>query len=96
MKASETLLKKLNQLPAAKPDAWEKDATRDYKASAFNPEENELVSLEALKERVKRASGRISIRVPKQLHADLINAAEENGVSLNQYISYLLSSGTRR
>lgn len=31
------------------------------------------------------------IRIPKELHRDLIEAAEKNGVSLNQYAMYKLA-----
>ncbi len=36
-------------------------------------------------------SGRITLRTPKTLHRKLIEQAEREGVSLNQYINYLLS-----
>ncbi len=36
-------------------------------------------------------SGRILVRVPKSLHKRLIERAKVEGVSLNQYILYLLS-----
>lgn len=39
----------------------------------------------------KTYSGRISVRIPKELHKELIKAAAENNVSLNQFILYKLS-----
>lgn len=39
-------------------------------------------------------SGRITVRTPKSLHRDLIKQAEKEGVSLNQYLVYLLSKGS--
>jgi len=36
-------------------------------------------------------SGNIMLRMPKTLHRDLIDNAEREGVSLNQYILYKLS-----
>lgn len=36
-------------------------------------------------------SGRFLIRVPRRLHADLSRAAKREGVSLNQYVLYLLA-----
>jgi len=36
-------------------------------------------------------SGQIRIRIPKSLHASLSNEAKKEGVSLNAYISHLLS-----
>lgn len=36
-------------------------------------------------------SGRLLLRIPKELHKQLIEAARENGVSLNQYALYKLA-----
>ena len=36
-------------------------------------------------------SGKFLMRVPKQLHAELSRQAKAQGVSLNQYVLYLLS-----
>ncbi len=35
------------------------------------------------------------MRVPKRLHAELAHAAKSQGVSLNQYVLYLLTSFCR-
>ena len=40
----------------------------------------------------RQYSGRISLRVPKTLHAILAMEAEKEGVSLNQYVLYRLST----
>jgi len=37
-------------------------------------------------------SGKVLLRMPRRLHAQLARAAKQEGVSLNQYIVYLLSS----
>jgi len=37
------------------------------------------------------ASGKFLMRIPKRLHADLSRAAKREGVSLNQYVLYLLT-----
>ncbi len=37
-------------------------------------------------------SGKFLMRVPKRLHADLVRAAKSQGVSLNQYVLYLLAA----
>lgn len=39
----------------------------------------------------KEYSGRLMVRIPKELHRDLIEAAKKNGVSLNQYAMYKLA-----
>lgn len=44
-------------------------------------------------ERREDYSGRILIRIPKYLHEALIDQASDQGISLNQHISSLLSSG---
>lgn len=38
-------------------------------------------------------SGKFNIRVPKLLHAQLADLSDENGVSLNQMVTMLLTSG---
>ena len=41
-------------------------------------------------------SGRITLRTPKSLHKDLVEQAQSEGISLNQYITYLLSKDSSR
>lgn len=36
-------------------------------------------------------SGKFRLRIPKQLHAALVNEALEQGISLNSYVIHLLS-----
>ena len=38
-------------------------------------------------------SGKFLMRVPKRLHAEMAHAARVQGVSLNQYVLYLLTKG---
>ena len=38
-------------------------------------------------------SGKFLMRVPKRLHAELAHAAKSQGVSLNQYVLYVLTRG---
>ena len=37
-------------------------------------------------------SGRFVMRIPKRLHADLAKSAKRQGVSLNQYVLFLLTA----
>lgn len=37
--------------------------------------------------------GKFLVRIPKSLHRDLVRAAKREGVSLNQYVTSLLTSG---
>jgi predicted RNase H-like HicB family nuclease len=41
----------------------------------------------------KKYSGKVLLRMPQSLHGQLCNAAEREGVSLNQYMVYLLTEG---
>jgi hypothetical protein len=43
-------------------------------------------------ERAKRPSGRLLLRMPAELHAELAQAAEREGVSLNAYITQSLAA----
>jgi len=45
---------------------------------------------------VEEYSGKILIRIPKDLHRTLAHTAEREGVSLNQYIASLLAAGVQR
>jgi len=45
---------------------------------------------------VEEYSGKILIRIPKNLHRVLSRAAKQEGVSLNQYITSLLAAGVQR
>jgi antitoxin HicB len=38
-------------------------------------------------------SGKFNVRLPKSLHRELAESAKEEGVSLNQYVTMLLSRG---
>ena len=43
--------------------------------------------------RERQASGRLLVRMPRSLHADLARTADVEGVSLNQLITGILASG---
>ena len=58
------------------------------RANAENPEDT--VTLEEYKAQ-REYSGRLLLRIPKELHKQLVEAAKENGVSLNQYALYKLA-----
>jgi antitoxin HicB len=42
-----------------------------------------------------RFSGQFNVRVPKDLHGELARKAEEEGVSLNALVTYLLSRSVK-
>ncbi len=41
-------------------------------------------------------SGRLSLRLPRSLHAELVRSANREGVSVNQYVLYLVSAAQRK
>lgn len=49
------------------------------------------VCREAGIEPFKTFSGKFNVRIPAELHANIVNAATANGKSLNQWISEVLS-----
>ncbi|MDR1604737.1 MAG: type II toxin-antitoxin system HicB family antitoxin [Gracilibacteraceae bacterium] len=81
-------LDKLSLLPTVEPDALdlallaEADAESDPKDDG-TPLENVIAAREY--------NGKILLRVPKDLHAELTATAKSQGVSLNQYCLYKLA-----
>lgn len=72
--------------PAEKPTA--EDLAAFAEADAEDPAG--AVTLEEYKAS-REYSGKLMLRVPKELHKALAEAAKANGVSLNQYALYKLS-----
>ena len=67
----------------------EEEAASLAAAEAMN--DGSAVSLEQLRDELEGYSGRLVLRIPRSLHRALKNAAELEGVSLNQYMLYKLS-----
>ncbi len=59
-------------------------------AQAEAEDPSETVTLAAYKSQ-REYSGKLMLRIPKELHRQLAEAAKENGVSLNQYALYKLA-----
>lgn len=38
-------------------------------------------------------SGKFLVRVPKELHRELVRNSQKNGISLNQYVQYIITKG---
>jgi hypothetical protein len=38
-------------------------------------------------------SGKFLVRIPKELHRELVRRANKNGTSLNQYLQYVITKG---
>ena len=79
---------KLATIPEAEPDEW--DQTMLAEVDAETDTDLDAVMLDVVAAR-HECSGRISVRVPKELHYTLLESAKENGVSLNQYVMYKLA-----
>lgn len=76
----------IDALPAEKPTA--EDLAAFAEADAEDPAE--AVTLEEFKA-MHEYSGNLMLRIPKELHKSLAEAAKANGVSLNQYAMYKLA-----
>lgn len=69
-------------------EATAEDLAAFAAADAENPADT--VTLDEYKAR-REYSGKLMLRIPKELHRQLAEAAKENGVSLNQYALYKLA-----
>ncbi len=83
----------LDKAEEVMPERWEKKAIdRALKAD----ESEKLTSFEDFKQEMEAEdSGKLSLRIAKCLHTELKQEAKEQGISLNQYISYVLASRPR-
>ena len=77
---------KLDLISEVEPDEWDLKMLADIDADM----DKSAISLDAIRA-FKECSGKLSVRVPKELHFDLLKRANENGISLNQYIVYKLA-----
>ena len=78
---------KLKQLPVEEPD--EIDCA--MLAEAEEMDDGTTITLEELKRNLEGYSGKLVLRIPRSLHRELKEAAEIEGVSLNQYMLYKLA-----
>lgn len=60
-------------------------------AAAESMDDGTAISLDQLREELDGYSGRLVLRIPRSLHRALKQAADVEGVSLNQYMLYKLS-----
>lgn len=79
--------------PSEEPDEWDKEMI----AKIIPSEPSERITLEEFdakirERRTKEYSGKLNIRIPKMLHQDLADEAKMQGVSLNHYISHILTA----
>ena len=79
---------KLASIPSVEPDEVDLQLMADMEADA----DQTTIPLEKVIEK-RECSGKILLRIPKELHLDLIETAKQEGVSLNQYCLYKLARG---
>lgn len=60
-------------------------------AQAKAENDGSTVSLESYKKELDEYSGKLVLRIPRSLHKQLKEAAQMEGVSLNQYMLYKLA-----
>ena len=72
----------LDEVPAMREDARRGWIETEYEEGRSVPEPSH-----------QEYSGKFNVRIPKSLHRALVDAASQDGVSLNQYVVMLLSSG---
>ena len=86
----EEIEKKFASFPSVEPD--EIDLQMMAEAAADPDTGSATISLEEMKQK-REYSGKIPLRIPRELHRDLAETAKDQGVSLNQYCLYILSRG---
>lgn len=81
--------KRLAEIDAREPEEpTSADLAAFAEAEAEDPAET--ITLEEYRAQ-REYSGKLMLRIPKELHLDLVEAAKRNGVSLNQYAAYKLA-----
>jgi len=78
--------KRLADIPEEAPDEWDLKLLEEIDAET----DERYTPLEEIRS-LRECSGKISLRVPKELHYRLLKSAKNNGVSLNQFIVYKLA-----
>lgn len=55
--------------------------------------DKEIPIPEPQEQREEEFSGKFLVRVPKELHRELVRNSNKNGISLNQYVQYIITKG---
>ncbi|MBQ9413128.1 MAG: toxin-antitoxin system HicB family antitoxin [Oscillospiraceae bacterium] len=84
---SNEFVKKLSALPEVEPDDIDTAMLRE----AQEVNDDTAVPLEDFKRDLEEFSGKFVLRIPRSLHRSLKEAADREGVSLNQYVLYKLA-----
>lgn len=84
------LEKKFAEINARPPETLTAEEAR-HLAEAEAMDDGSSVSLDEFKASLEAYSGKLVLRIPRSLHKQLKEAADIEGVSLNQYMLYKLS-----
>jgi hypothetical protein len=82
--------KRFAEINAQEPEELTEDEALSL-AAAESMDDGATVDLEEFKKQLEEYSGRLVLRIPRSLHKSLKEAAEIEGVSLNQYMLYKLA-----
>ena len=90
---SSEFAKLIANAPVVEPDEIDLEMLAEIDADADTDTEKEGISWDEYKKKreARTQNGKIALRIPKTLHQDLVEAAKEEGVSLNQYCLYKLA-----
>jgi len=83
-------MKKLANIPTVEPDELDRELLAEIDRE--NDPADIGKSLDIIREE-REFNGRILLRIPKELHAELVKSAKNQGVSLNQFCLYMLTKG---
>ena len=82
--------KRFAEINAREPDELTpEEAASLAKAEAMD--DGTTIALEDFRKSLEEYSGKLVLRIPRSLHKELKDAAEVEGVSLNQYMLYKLA-----
>jgi hypothetical protein len=81
---------RFSRIQEVAPDARDLSAIKRIVRAGDTGEGISLGEMDKLRT-VQGYSGKISLRVPRTLHRDLVRDAKEEGISLNQFINFKLA-----
>jgi len=84
------IAQRFNNIPEVAGDAHDLKGIERVKAEKDNSKGITLEEMDTLREK-QGYNGKISLRLPKSLHKNLVQGAKKEGVSLNQFILYKLA-----
>jgi hypothetical protein len=79
---------KIAALPTAEPDGLDRAMLSEMDSEYDPSDSGDFLEHIAAK---REYNGKILLRVPRELHAELVETAKTQGVSLNQYCLYKLA-----